>query len=90
LRNATQLVWLAVIDVPALMLLFWLLGQMSAVRMTTRFILAPLLTVLTGIAIEQPAITTRMILGILLMTAGAGWILLAPEEDAQRDKIWID
>jgi drug/metabolite transporter (DMT)-like permease len=90
LRNAMQLAWLAIIDVPALMLLFWLLRQMSAVRMTTRFILAPLLTVLTGIAIEQPAISIRMILGILLMAAGAGWILLTPEDDAQRDRIWIN
>jgi drug/metabolite transporter (DMT)-like permease len=86
LQNLTQIVWLVTVDVPALMLLVWLLRQMSAARMTTRFIFAPLLTVLAGIALEQPAITTRMILGIALMAAGAGWILLAPDDYALGDK----
>jgi drug/metabolite transporter (DMT)-like permease len=73
--------------VPALMLLFWLLGRMSAVRMTTRYLLAPLITVLAGIALEQPAITTRMILGTGLMGAGVVWLLVAPDEDIHGSSI---
>ena len=86
-QNLAQLVWLSLIDVPALMLLFWLLRQMSATCMTTRFILAPLLTVMAGIALEQPPVTTRMILGVLLMAGGAAWILFAPDDDERGDSI---
>jgi drug/metabolite transporter (DMT)-like permease len=88
-RGATQIAWLVCIDAPALLLLFWLLRKMSAVRMTTRFVLAPLLTVIAGIAIEQPAITTRMFLGIGLMAAGAMWLLFAPDEDNERGTLGI-
>ena len=87
--KAAQLAWLAFIDVPALMLLFWLLPRMAAARMTVRFILAPLLAILTGIALEQPAITTRMILGIVLISAGVLWLLLTPGEDIDRVPIGI-
>jgi drug/metabolite transporter (DMT)-like permease len=87
--KTVPLAWMFFIDLPALMLLFWLLRHMSAARMTMRFILAPLLTILAGIALEQPAITTRMILGIVLMTAGALWLLLAPVEDIERSAIRI-
>jgi drug/metabolite transporter (DMT)-like permease len=87
LPNGPHFAWLAIIDLPALMLLFWLLRSMSAVRMTTRYILAPLLTVLAGIALEQPAITTRMILGTGLMGAGALWLLFAPDEDISGSSI---
>jgi len=81
LPSGTQFAWLTIIDVPALILLFWILKKMSAAHMTARYILAPLLTVLAGIALEQPPITTRMILGTGLMGAGAIWLLFAPAED---------
>jgi len=42
--------WLAAVEVPALWLLFWLMRHMSATRMTTRFLLAPLIA---GIAIRH-------------------------------------
>jgi Permeases of the drug/metabolite transporter (DMT) superfamily len=82
-NNLAQLTWIAVVDVPALLLLFWLLHHMSATRMTARFFLAPLLTVLAGLALEQPAIKTRMVLGIALLAAGAAWLLLAQEDDEE-------
>jgi drug/metabolite transporter (DMT)-like permease len=87
LPDGLQFAWFAVIDVPALMLLFWLLRRMSAVRMTTRYILAPLLTVLAGIALEQPVITLRMVLGTGLMGAGVVWLLFAPDEDISGNLI---
>jgi drug/metabolite transporter (DMT)-like permease len=70
-------------------LLVWLLPQISATRMTTRFILAPLLTVLLGIVLEQPGITARIVLGVILMAAGALWLLLASDEDADEGRIGI-
>lgn len=88
-QNAVQIAWLVVIDLPALLLLFWLLRRMSAVRMTTRFLLAPWLTVLAGIALEQPAITLRMVLGVVLLGAGAGWLLFAPDEGRAKEPIGI-
>ena len=87
--NVAELVWLVLVDVPALFLLFWLLPQISATRMTTRFILAPLLTVLLGIVLEQPGITARIVLGIILMAAGSLWLLLASDEDADEGRIGI-
>ena len=79
-----QLVWIALIDLPALLLIFWLLRCMSAARMTTRYILAPLLIVIAGIALEQPAITTRMVVGTILMAVGAIGLLLAPDDDTHE------
>ena len=85
--GATQLVWLVLFDLPPLILLFWLLSRISATRMTARFILAPLFTVLAGIALEQPQITTRMIIGVALLAVGATWLLLANESDESADLI---
>jgi drug/metabolite transporter (DMT)-like permease len=76
----SELAWLALVELPELLLLFWLMRRMSAVRMTTRFVLAPWLAVLAGIAIDRPSLTPRMVLGLILMAAGAGWLLLAPED----------
>ena len=88
-HNPAQMAWLVSVDLPALMLLFWLLRRMSAVRMTTRFLLAPWITVLAGIAFEQPVITLRMVLGVVLLGAGAGWLLLAPEVGRDEEPIGI-
>jgi drug/metabolite transporter (DMT)-like permease len=87
--NGAQFIWLVAIDLPALVLLFWLFRRMSATQMTTRFLLAPWLIVLAGIALEQPAVTVRMILGVVLMAMGAGWLLLAPIPDAGEERVGI-
>ena len=76
-----ELAWSAVIGLPALLLLFWLMARMSAVRMTTRFVIAPLLTALFGIILLRPEITLRALLGLLLIAAGAAWLLFAPEQE---------
>jgi drug/metabolite transporter (DMT)-like permease len=88
-HSPAQMAWLVSVDLPALMLLFWLLRRMSAVRMTTRFLLAPWFTVLAGIAFEQPVITLRVVLGVVLLGAGAGWLLLAPEVGRDEEPIGI-
>jgi len=80
---APELAWSAAVELPALLLLFWLMRRMSATRMTTRFVLAPLMTILIGFMLQRPAIEPRTWLGLFLMTAGAVGILLAPEEEPE-------
>lgn len=88
-HNAAQLVWMLIVDIPALALLFWLFRRMSATQMTARFLIAPWLTILAGIALERPAITIRMVTGVVLMAIGAGWLVFMPEngDDGERAKI---
>lgn len=74
-----ELLWSVCIDVPGLLLLFWLLPRTSAVRMTTRFLIAPVIALLIGAALVRPAVEPRMILGLLLMAGGAAWLLFGSE-----------
>ena len=73
---ATEAAWLALVDLPALLLLFWLMKRMTAARMTLRFVLAPLLASLASVALLRPAVSLRAAAGLALMTAGAGWMLV--------------
>jgi drug/metabolite transporter (DMT)-like permease len=77
--------WSAAVDLPALALLFWLMRRMTATRMTTRFLLGPLMANLIGLIFLRPEVNLRDGLGLLLIAFGAGWLLfgreLEPEED---------
>ncbi len=84
--SRAELIWFALVDLPALLLLFWLLRRMSATRMTTRFLLAPLITNLVGLAILQPSVSLRAGLGLILVAGSAGWLLFAPEEKATTNR----
>ncbi len=88
-HGVAQLVWILMIDLPALVLLFWLFRRMSAAQMTTRFLIAPWLTVLAGIALERPTVTMRMVIGVVLMAIGAGWLLFVPEHDEGGERAEI-
>ena len=66
-------------DVIALALLFWLMSRMSAVRMSTRFLIAPLLANLIGLAFLLPHVQMQAWIGLVLIGAGAGWLLFARE-----------
>ena len=74
-----ELAWSAVAELPELLLLFWLMRRMSAVRMTTRFVVTPLMASLIGLVLLRPAVGLRAGAGLILMAAGAGWLLFAPE-----------
>jgi drug/metabolite transporter (DMT)-like permease len=77
--------WLLAVELPSLLLLFWLMRRASATAMTTRYLLAPLIAILVDMAISRPIVTARIGLGLLLVVGGAGWMLLAPpaaSEDA--------
>ena len=72
----------ALFDLPGLLLLFWLMRRMTATRMTARFVLAPLMALLIGMAMEQPPVGSRLWAGLLLMAAGSAWLLFAvPQAD---------
>ncbi len=78
-----ELTWSAAVELPALLLLFWLMRRMPATRMTMRFVLAPLMTILIGFILQRPAIEPRAGLGLFLMIAGAVGILFAPEDEGE-------
>ena len=73
-----ELAWSAGAELPGLLMLFWLMRRMSAVRMTTRFVLTPLMASLIGLALLRPEVTLRAGLGLAMMAVGAGWLLCAP------------
>jgi len=60
-----------------LLLLVWLLREMSPVRLAARYLVVPLFTVLEGVAILRPAPTVRMGAGLVLLVFGAGCILFS-------------
>ena len=75
---ASRLPGLLLLDIPSLFLLFWLMRRLDASRMTARFLLAPLLTLLAGIALQQTLPPARACLGMALLAGGAGWLVLGP------------
>jgi hypothetical protein len=79
-------------DLFALRLLFWLMGRMSAVRMTTRFLIAPLLANVVGLVILRPHVELQAWLGLLLIGLASGWLLFGPNEPAEgsRGTLWIE
>lgn len=82
-------VWAAP-DLVALSLLFWLMQRMSAVRMTTRFLIAPLLANLIGIALLRPGVQLRGWTGLLLIALCSAWLLFAPEHGSDETGLSID
>jgi drug/metabolite transporter (DMT)-like permease len=74
----------AIPDLLALALLFWLMRRTSAVRMTTRFLIAPLMANLIALAFLRPGVQVRGWLGLLLIALGSGWLLFAPEDEPDK------
>ena len=75
--------WIA-LDLLALALLFWLMRRMTAARMTTRFLIAPFLANLIGLAFLRPGVQARGWLGLLLIAVGSGWLLFGPEGEPEE------
>jgi drug/metabolite transporter (DMT)-like permease len=84
---APELLWAAFIELPGLVLLFWLMRRMSATRMTTRFLWGPLIAVTVGAALMRAVLAWRTWLGLLLMAAGAGYLLLAPNSEPESTSL---
>lgn len=71
------------VDLPALFLLFWLMHRLAASRMTARFLIAPLFTILLGEALQPAFPPARAWLGMALLAGGAGWLVFAPAEQIE-------
>lgn len=67
----------AVSDLVGLALLFWLMRRMSAMQMTTRFMIAPLAANLMTLALIRPHVEAQSWIGLLMIAQGAGWLVLA-------------
>lgn len=77
---APQFLGLLIFDLPALFLLFWMMRRLAASRMTARFLLAPLITIVAGMALQAPLLSARAWFGIALLAGGAGWLAFSPAE----------
>jgi drug/metabolite transporter (DMT)-like permease len=64
-------------DLVELLLLVWLLREMSPVRLAVRYLVVPLFTVLEAFVFLRPPLTVRMGVGLALLVGGAGYILLS-------------
>jgi drug/metabolite transporter (DMT)-like permease len=82
-----QLLEPLLIDLPTLFLLFWLMRRLGASRMAARFLLAPLLAIVAGMALEATFPPVRGWLGIALLAGGAGWLVFAPAEEPDVKRI---
>jgi len=86
---APELSWSVVIEVPALLLLFWLMHRMSASQMATRYIWALLFPVLIGNALLRGKLSWTVWLGLLLMAAGAAYLLRAHKREPESVDLFL-
>ncbi len=84
---APELAWSAAVELPGLLLLFWLMRRLSAVRMMTRFVLTPIFAILISMALLRPTVGPLTWLGLLLVAGGAGWLLFAREEEPEAGSL---
>jgi hypothetical protein len=85
-----EVAWTTAVELPALVLLFWLMRRMSAVRMTTRFVVAPLIVNVVGLIVLRPSLRIRAGLSILLIAISAGWLLASHEDEKEPDALPLD
>jgi hypothetical protein len=73
----------SLVDAVEVLLLVWLLQEMSPMRFAARYLVIPLLTVLESYVLMRPEWTIRMGFGTVLLAVGAGMLLFweAGEED---------
>ncbi|MEO6807413.1 MAG: hypothetical protein ABI286_13155 [Edaphobacter sp.] len=73
----------SLVDVVEVLLIVWLLREMSPVRFAARYLLIPLLTVLESYVLMRPAWSLRMGFGTVLLAVGVGMLLFwkATEEE---------
>ncbi len=78
-----DLVWSAAVELPGLLLLFWLMRHMTATRMSTRFLIAPLIANVAGLIVLRARVSVRDGLGLLLIALSAGWLLFAKNDEPE-------
>jgi drug/metabolite transporter (DMT)-like permease len=77
------LAWSAMVELPGLLLLFWLMRHMTATRMSTRFLIAPLIANVAGLILLRARFNVRDGLGLMLIALSAGWLLIAQEDEPE-------
>ena len=82
-----EIAWTTAVQLPALVLLFWLMRRMSAVRMTTRFVVTPLIINVVALIVLRPSMRVRAGLSILLIAISAGWLLSSHEDEKEPDAL---
>jgi hypothetical protein len=65
----------SLVDVVEVVLLVWLLREMTPVRFAARYLVIPLLTLLESYALTRAALSVRMVSGLVLLASGAGMLL---------------
>ena len=66
----------AVFDLPVVLGTIWLMGRVDPERLSARFLLAPLVTVVGGYAAEPGPVEARTIAAVGLIAVGGVWVLL--------------
>src|SRR5277367_6134782 len=72
------------VDGIEVLLIVWLLREMTPVRFSARYLVIPLLTVLESFVVERPDVTLRIVCGTALLAVGAAALLFwkAGDEEA--------
>ncbi len=70
-----EVVRAVLVDLPEVVLLVWLARQVSPLRVSARYLMSPLLTVMEGWFVVREGIGLRMVLGIALLAGGAFGLL---------------
>lgn len=74
--------WIASLADGALSLLtLWTLQRVGAVHWSAQFLLIPLVTILEGVALLRPSLTSRSWVGLLLLAVGGIYLLLPRLEE---------
>jgi len=71
--------WTVLVDAGVTGLTVVILRSMDPVRFSSRFLIIPLVTVLEGLVLLRPAVTSRLVVGIALLAVGAGCLILEKE-----------
>jgi multidrug transporter EmrE-like cation transporter len=75
----------AVFDLPLMGLTLWLAREIAPIRLSARFLLTPLVTVLEGYAFVRGPMELSRIAALVLIAAGAAMLLLRSERDESEE-----
>ncbi len=74
----------AALDLPDVWLVVWLMREMTPARLSARFLLVPLVTVVEGYAVERGALDWRVVLAMGLLCTGGVLLLFKDEPEEIR------
>jgi threonine/homoserine efflux transporter RhtA len=72
--------WGALVDLPLVLLMVWLVREMRPEGFSARFLMVPLVTLLGGLLVLRPGVVWTTWLGLALV-AGASWMLVTDREE---------